>query len=271
VLDGTQVEHAGYDETASDIDVDALLQGYLRGLRARGGALCVSALVVVAERCSAGWRVAAADGRHWECDVVVNAAGAWGDELWSLFGVAGHGLVPCRRTMALARTDRRLDPRWPVVGDAAEAWYFKPEGTGVLVSPSDETPSEPCDARPDPLDLALALDRVNAVTTLDVRSIVRAWSGLRTFAPDRLPVVGRHPADDTLFSFVGQGGYGIQAAPALASGAADMLRGHAGGEYDMDVFAPTRDALQGQDVAGTASAMKSRIAAVNASRLAFQE
>jgi D-arginine dehydrogenase len=252
VLDASQVEHAGYDKAACDIDVIALHDGYVRGLRARGGELCASAVVVAAERTRDGWRVDTADGRHWECDVVVNAAGAWGDEVWPLFGVAGHGLVPCRRTIALARTAVPVDPHWPIVGDVAETWYFKPEGLGLLVSPSDETPSEPCDARPDPLDVALALDRVNAMTTLGLRSVISAWAGLRTFAPDRLPVVGPHPDDATLFSFVGQGGYGIQTAPALARGAADLLRGAADCELDISVFAPTRPSLQafGLQVAG---------------------
>jgi D-arginine dehydrogenase len=256
VLDTTQLLHAGYDASACDIDVMALHDGYARGLRARGGQIAYKASVISAERTPGGWRVCSGDKRVWDCDFVVNAAGAWGDEVWAAFGVHGHGLIPCRRTVAVARSATPVEATWPIVGDAAEAWYFKPEGGGILVSPSDETASVPRDEKPDPLDVACALDRVNAVTSLDLRSVVTAWAGQRTFTSDHLPVVGAHPSDDSLFSFVGQGGYGIQSAPALARAAAQMLRGseRLGAGCDLSAFSPDRPGVRGAAVTSAAGA-----------------
>ena len=154
----------------------------------------------------------------------MNAAGAWGDEVAELCAGAGHGLSPRRRTVAIARPGQPIAADWPVVADIAETWYFKPEAGALLMSPGDETEVPPGNAKPDPLDVALALERVNAVTTLALRSVRTSWAGLRTFAPDRLPVVGPHPDEPALFSFVGQGGYGVQMAPALAQAGAELFR-----------------------------------------------
>jgi D-arginine dehydrogenase len=119
---------------------------------------------------------------------------------------------PLRRTAAVARA-RGVDPAWPLIADVGETFYFRPEGAGILVSPADETPSDPCDARPDDLDVALALERVNEATTLGLRSVISAWAGLRTFSPDRNPVAGPDPAAaEGFFWLAGQGGYGIQMA-----------------------------------------------------------
>jgi D-arginine dehydrogenase len=125
--------------------------------------------------------------------------------------------------VAVARASVEVDPGWPLVIDVAEEWYAKPEGPNVLVSPADETPTEPCDAKPEELDVALALERVNQATTLGLRSVVSAWSGLRTFAPDRNPVVGFDPVAPGLFWLAGQGGYGIQTALALARLTAGLI------------------------------------------------
>jgi D-arginine dehydrogenase len=163
-------------------------------------------------------------GARWELEtgagpvragVVVNAAGAWADDVARRLGVSPVGLRPLRRTAAVART-ASVDRAWPLVSDVAERFYFRPEGTGVLISPADETPSEPCDARPDDESVALAIERVNAATTLNLRSVVTAWAGLRTFAPDRNPVVGPDPDEPSFCWLAGQGGFGIQTAPALA-------------------------------------------------------
>jgi D-arginine dehydrogenase len=154
--------------------------------------------------------------------VVVNAAGAWADSVAVRLGVPPVGLRPLRRTVAVARADG-VDRAWPIVADVGETFYFWPEGAGLLVSPADETPSEPCDARPDDVDVALAIERVNEATTLGLRSVVTAWAGLRTFAPDRNPVAGADPAAPGLYWLAGQGGYGIQAAPALARLVADAV------------------------------------------------
>ncbi len=199
---------------ALEIDVLGLHQHYLGGMRRRGSRVLVNAAV----------RAGRHDRRRWVLDTaagpvaataVVNAAGAWADRVAAGLGVPPVGLRPMRRTAAVVRADG-VDRAWPLVSDVAETFYFRPEGAGVLVSPADETPSEPCDARPDDLDVALAIERVNAATTLGLRSVVTAWAGLRTFAPDRNPVLGADPAAPGLWWLAGQGGYGIQTAPALA-------------------------------------------------------
>ena len=186
---------------------------------------------VVHRRCRLD-RAERADGR-WvlhhtlgtlRADIVVNAAGAWADEVAVRLGGEPLDLQPLRRTIAIARTEQPVDPMWPLVAGVDEGFYFRPEGPNVLISPADETPSAPCDARADEADVALAIERVNRVTDLSIRSVVTTWAGLRTFAPDRNPVVGFDPHVEGLFWLAGQGGYGIQMAPALARLAAALVR-----------------------------------------------
>jgi D-arginine dehydrogenase len=209
---------AAIDRTAMDIDVMALHARYVRGLRERGGELRTNTRVTDLRRDGDGW-VAGEIGAA----TVVDAAGAWADEIAELAGVRTIGLQPMRRTIALARAD--ADPAWPLVADAANRFYFRPESGHLLISPADETPSEPCDAKPDELDVALALDRVNAATTLGLRSVHTAWAGLRSFVADREPVVGAWPDHPGFVFFAGQGGYGIQMAPALARTGAAVATG----------------------------------------------
>lgn len=209
---------AAIDHTAMDIDVMALHDRYVRGLRERGGEIRKGERVTDLRRDGAGW--VAGDLK---ADVVVNAAGAWADQVAEQAGVPTVGLQPKRRTIALARAV--VDPAWPVVGDPADRFYFRPDSGHLLISPADETPSEPCDAKPDDLDVALALERVNAVTTLGLRSVHTAWAGLRSFVADGQPVVGAWPDHPGFVFFAGQGGYGIQMAPALARTGADVVLG----------------------------------------------
>jgi D-arginine dehydrogenase len=171
--------------------------------------------------------VTTADGTALDADLVVLAAGAWTDRLLALAGVAPIGLTPYRRTIAIARIPPGAPVRHddPFVVSVADRWYAKPEGQHLLVSPSEETPQEPGDARPDDLDVALALERVAEVTTLALRSVVTAWAGQRTFAPDRTLVVGDRPEHPGLHVFAGQGGSGIETAPAAAALAAAMILG----------------------------------------------
>lgn len=209
---------AKLDRTAMDIDVMTLHARYVRDLRASGGRIRTGTRVTGLRRDGDGW---VADGTRY--DVVVNAAGAWADEVAEAAGVPTIGLSPRRRTIALARA--AADPAWPMVADAADRFYFRPESGHVLISPADETPSEPCDARPDELDIALALERVNNATTLGLRSVHTAWAGLRSFVADRGPVVGAWPGHPGFVFFAGQGGYGIQMAPALARTGAGIALG----------------------------------------------
>jgi D-arginine dehydrogenase len=209
---------------AQDIDVAALHQAYVRDARSNGVAV------------SRGSRVSEVtyDGRTWRlrhgrgtvaARVVVNAAGAWADRVATRFGARPCGLQPLRRTVVIARTGQPVPASWPLVAAVDDTFYFRPDGPHVLVSPADETPSEPCDARPDEVDVARAIERLNLATTLGIRSVVTAWAGLRTFAVDRVPVMGFDPDVPGLFWLAGQGGYGIQTAPALARLAAGVLRG----------------------------------------------
>jgi D-arginine dehydrogenase len=206
---------------ALEIDVLGLHQHYLGGARRQGLHVHLTAPLLTGRREGDHWLLETGAGPV-RADWVVNAAGAWGDVVAARLGVPPIGLTPLRRTAAVARA-AGVVRSWPLVADVAETFYFRPEGVGVLVSPADETPTEPCDARPDDLDVALAVERVNAATTLDLRSITTAWAGLRTFSPDRTPVVGSDPATPGFCWLAGQGGYGIQTAPAMAKLAADVV------------------------------------------------
>jgi D-arginine dehydrogenase len=212
-----------HEPEAMEIDVDGLLQGYLRGVRARGGQVVTSAAFAGASPASEGWRVRAGDDVL-RCRAIVDAAGAWGDEVARRAGVPPLGLAPLRRTAALVAAPDDVR-RWPLVMDVRGRFYAEPEAGGLLVSPADEQPSAPCDARPEEIDVALVLERLTSVTTLTLRSVRRAWAGLRTFSPDRVPVAGEEPGAAGFFWLVGQGGAGIKTAPALAAAVAALVAG----------------------------------------------
>ena len=223
------VRAAAVVEDAMDADPIGLHQHYRQRFRALGGGIRTGAPVVGLERRGAGWRVTTGDGDHLDTDLVVLAAGAWSDRLLALAGAAPIGLTAYRRTIAIARipAGAAVRPDDPFAVSAGDHWYAKPEGQHLLVSPSEETPQEPGDARPDELDVALALERVNAVTTLALRSVVTTWAGQRTFAPDRGLAVGDRPEHAGLHVFAGQGGSGIETAPAAAALAAAVVLGEA--------------------------------------------
>ena len=210
---------------SADIDVDALHQAYLRRLRALGGEIRVETEVLGLARGDGGWRIETPAGPV-AAKVVVNAAGAWADRVAALAGARAIGLEPRRRTALIVEAPADMDPRgWPMVIDIDEQFYFRPDGGALLLSPGDETPSEPCDAQPGELDIAIAVDRVQAATTLEVRRVRRSWAGLRSFVADRNPVVGFAPDAAGFFWLAGQGGYGIQTAPAMGRLAAALVRG----------------------------------------------
>ncbi|SHK87013.1 D-arginine dehydrogenase [Pseudonocardia thermophila] len=231
---------------AADVDTDALHQGYLRGLRARGGEVRVSAPAERIERTGSGWRVHLGGGAVLDTPLVVDAAGAWADVVARRAGVTEVGLVPHRRTIAVVRVPdparlRGPAERLPFVIEAADRFYFKADGDDLMCSPVDESPAEPGDAKPDPLDVALALERVEEATRLGLRSVRTSWAGLRSFVADRRPVVGSWP-DAPGFAFVaGQGGSGIETSPALSAYAAAVLTGRqpaADLPQDVALFAP---------------------------------
>jgi D-arginine dehydrogenase len=235
---------AAVERGAHDIDVAALLQMYVTRAATAGAFVHRSCALHRAERAEGRWVLHHASGTV-RADIVVNAAGAWADEVAVCFGARPCGLQPLRRTIAIGRTERLVSAAWPLVASVYEGFYFRPEGPHVLISPADETPSEPCDARPDEADVALAIDRVNHATDLAIRSVITTWAGLRTFAPDRIPVVGFDPDVAGLFWLAGQGGYGIQTAPALARLAAALIRDDLGseallGDVDPAALSPAR-------------------------------
>jgi len=214
---------AGLRLGLADIDVNELLQGYLRLLRSRNGVVSTGAAATRLEHDGGSWRVTTAN-EVVRAAVVVNAAGAWAGEIGRLAGAINTNLQPMRRTAIL------LDPpphqpseHWPMLIDVEEQFYLKPDAGKLLLSPADETPSPPCDAQPDEMDIAIAVDRLERATTLEVRRITHKWAGLRSFVADRSPVVGYDPVKPGFFWLAALGGYGIQTAPALSRVAASLV------------------------------------------------
>ncbi len=200
---------------AMDIDVDLLHQGFLRGMRAAGGRVVTGARVRELTRRGGLWR-AVTDAGEFAAPVIVNAAGAWADEVAELAGVRKAGLTPLRRTAFIAEPPEGVDvTHWPMVADVTETFYFKPESGKLLVSPADTTPVAPCDARPEDLDVALAVERVQEATTLVIRSVKHSWAGLRTATADDTPVVGETPDAPGFVWSAGLSGYGVQTSPAV--------------------------------------------------------
>jgi D-arginine dehydrogenase len=228
-----------YEAGAMDIDVAALHQGYLAGLRRRGGRVATDAGVSELRREAGGW-IAVTPAGEFAAPVVIDAAGAWADHVASLAGLAPLGLAPKRRSVAVAPGPDMPFAGWPLVIDADERWYFKPDAGRLLLSPADEAPSEPLDAQPEDLDIAIAIDRIERATTLTFRRIIRRWAGLRTFAADRTPVCGFDVRADGFFWLAGQGGFGIQTAAALARRAARLIGGTPVGDNVDGALSPAR-------------------------------
>ncbi len=219
---------AGFLEPdAGDIDADALVQGFARRARHHGARFLTGAPVRRIERQPDGWRVAAGEAVI-ACRIVVNAAGAWADAAARLAGVPPVGLQPMRRTAATIGVPDDLAVRLaghPFVAPVDESFYFKPETAAIMVSLAEETPSEPCDAFADDIDVATALERFHAATIVPPARPIATWAGLRTFVADRRPVVGFDADAPGFFWYAGQGGYGIQTSPALSALAAKLLLG----------------------------------------------
>lgn len=214
-----------HEPDAMDIDVNALHQGFLRGLRARGGDVRVDAEVTGLQRDADAWRIESRGGTV-RAAVLVNAAGAWCDVVAGMAGVAPIGLVPKRRTAILfAPPQDAGSDGWPLCVDVDETFYFKPDAGKLMGSPADETPLDPCDVQPDELDIALAVDRIETATTMQIRRIEHRWAGLRSFVADKTPVVGFDAAVDGFFWLAGQGGYGIQTAPSMGRVSAALVAG----------------------------------------------
>jgi D-arginine dehydrogenase len=213
---------AAVEKGSADIDVDALHQGFLRAARSRGAQVVMNGAVTRLDRVHGRWSAETARGT-WSAPVVVNAAGAWCDAVAQLAGITPVGLQPMRRTALLIETPAGLRSEdWPAAIDIGEGFYFKPDAGLLLLSPADETPSPACDAQPEDIDVAIAVDRFEQATGTQVRQVKRRWAGLRVFSPDRSPVVGFDPDAEGFFWLAGQGGYGIQTAVALGRAAAAL-------------------------------------------------
>ncbi|MEI7444922.1 MAG: FAD-dependent oxidoreductase [Burkholderiales bacterium] len=210
---------------ACDIDVHALHQGFLRGLKRRGGELVCDAEVIGVTREDGGWTVRTTD-RAWRCRVLVDAAGAWADVLARMAGVEPIGLQPRRRAAFTFAPPEGVDPRpWPAVIALDESWYIKPDAGVIIGSPANADPVEPHDVQPEELDIAIAIDRIQNATTLGIRRPIRTWAGLRSFVPDGDLVGGPDPAVPSFVWTAAQGGYGIQTCAAMGEACAALALG----------------------------------------------
>ncbi|MEZ5778839.1 MAG: FAD-binding oxidoreductase [Paracoccaceae bacterium] len=224
VLRPDYVAGAIEEPDSREIDVHALHQGFLKGARARGALLLTDARIEAIEHRGDRWAVQTRQGAF-HAEIIVNAAGAWADQIASMAGVAPIGLVPKRRTaFSIPPPDGLSMVGWPLVNDVGDEFYFKQNAGQIFVSPSDATPSEPMDAYPDDLDVAIGVDRLERATTLHVRRVSHSWAGLRTFAMDGSPVVGMDDEHHGFFWLAGQGGYGIKTSPAMSAACAGLIR-----------------------------------------------
>jgi D-arginine dehydrogenase len=212
-----------YEAGVMDMDVAAIHQGLLKGLRARGGTVVCDAGITAIARRDGAWQAQTPKGAF-AAPVVVNAAGAWADEIAALAGAPRVGLVPKRRTAIVVELPNGMDTRgWPAVDEAGYGCYCKPETGRIMASPADETPVAPCDVQPEDLDVAVVADWLERTTRIPVRRIARKWAGLRSFVADGSPVCGFDGVADGFFWLCGQGGYGIMMASSLGRAAASLI------------------------------------------------
>lgn len=237
-------DHAVFEPACADIDVAALHQHYLTRARAGGAELRCRARVERIEREGDGWRLSLGPSGEIRAARIVNAAGAWVDPIAELAGARPLGITPLRRTVSQLRVAPHPPADLPLVLDIAGSFYFKPERGKVWLSPHDETPCTPCDAAPEELDVALAIDRFEQVVDWRIEALEHKWAGLRSFAPDRLPVYGFDPQVPGFFWFAGQGGFGIQTAPAAARLGSQLILGNPRDEMtarlDASLYSPER-------------------------------
>lgn len=225
ILDPGVVTRVGYHADAWDIDTDALIQSFARRLRAAGGRVHFGARVSKITRAAGNWQVSTAAG-NFEAPVLVNAAGAWADQIAGMAGARPIGLQPYRRSMARIPAPGGLDVTgWPMMFGPGETWYAKPDAGALIVSPADEDPQPPCDAWADDMVLAEGLAKYEAHVTQPVTRLLSNWAGLRSFAPDRNLVIGPAPDSAGFFWQAGQGGYGFQTCHAAARLGADLILG----------------------------------------------
>jgi D-arginine dehydrogenase len=224
ILRRDYVAGAFFEPHSMDLDVHGLHQGFLREAKVRGARIVVNADVHALERKGELWTVTTPAG-VFRAPLLIDAAGAWADVIAVLAGARPLGLVPKRRTAFNIPAPAGMSIReWPMVNDAAEEFYFKPDAGQLFVSPADATPTEPVDAYPEDIDVAAGVERLERATTLNVQRVSRSWAGLRTFAADAEPVVGFDRSVDGFFWLAGHGGYGIKTSPALSRACVALIR-----------------------------------------------
>jgi D-arginine dehydrogenase len=225
ILNPDTLAYAGYTEHAENLDTDLLIQGFAREAKGRGAQFVTRARVTAIARDAAGWLVTSTAG-DFAARMVVNAAGPWVDQIATLAGVRPLGFTPYRRSMARILAPGGHDvSRWPMMFGPDEDWYAKPDAGALIVSPAEEDLMEPHDAWADDMVLAEGLARYEEMVTEPVTRLISSWAGLRTFAPDRVLVIGRDPREPSFFWLAGQGGYGFQTSPAASRLAADLIGG----------------------------------------------
>jgi len=237
ILNQAAIRAAAIHEDAWDIDTDRLIQHFARMIRSHGGQVVTGARVTAITRLPDGWQVTLGDTLY-QARILVNAAGAWADQIAAMAGISPIGITPLRRSVARIPAPGGHDVTgWPMLMGAGETWYAKPDAGQLIISPAEEDPvSDPHDAWPDDMVLAVGIARYQAFVTPEVTRLTASWAGLRSFAPDRMLVLGPDPADPSFVWVAGQGGYGFQTAPAAARLVADLVAGRAP-ELDADLVA----------------------------------
>lgn len=234
--------HGLWEPACCDIDVAALHAAYLREAKRQGAILQCNSRLHAASWADNAWHISAG-GFACSAGIVINAAGAWADDVARIAGIGVLGIQPYRRTIAQLAVSPEVPADLPLVIGLDGSFYFKPDSGGRLwLSPHDESATPACDAAPEEMDVAIAIDRLQQVVDWEIRRVEHKWAGLRSFAPDRLPVIGRDIAHDAFFWFAGQGGFGIQTAPAAAQLAASLLDVGcaAPANVDAEIYAPGR-------------------------------
>jgi len=227
ILDPNVITQVGYDDRAQDIDTDKLVQTFAKMARQNGAEIKTKAKVTGINRTSTGWNVTT-KSESFDAKNIVNAAGGWVDVIAEMAGIAPLGFTPLRRSMARIPAPDGMDvSNWPMVFAAGETWYTKPDAGALIVSPADEDLVTPHDTYADDMVLAEGLARFEENVTMSVTRLLASWAGMRTFSPDRTLVLGPTPADSSFIWCAGQGGYGMQSAPAASQLLADLIAGRA--------------------------------------------
>ncbi|HIG09952.1 MAG TPA: FAD-binding oxidoreductase [Alphaproteobacteria bacterium] len=216
IIKKNYIDRALHEPDSKSMDVDLIHQGFARGLKSNNGDIIFNATVQKIKKISNDWKVYTKTDQY-SSPIIINAAGAWCDDIAILAGCKPLNLKPKRRTVIIFESSKNINTsNWPVVIDIEDKFYFKSEAGKILASPADETDSLPCDAQPEEIDIAMTVDRIENATNFKIKRIEHKWAGLRSFFPDRTPIVGEDPSISNFYWLAGQGGYGIQTSPGIS-------------------------------------------------------